>query len=262
MFAMRHLLLMLLISFILPAHAVRPKPDIVEMGKKIKVGKHQQAFNLWYAVGSYEPEPDVQFALSDMLDHSKAKLKLPGLRADIANRMLLLAAVNGYQPAQGRLADALRANRPGIIANEAAASCWTEELAHPAAPEKCLAKTATANLKARPTCSQLIAKFDNSPDGRKAAELCLANGLMALQAPGLPPQDIYESDVAAHEAYGIEWIIIGDAPGEHGIAFMESFDAAMDQAIRAKWNDGVYDRIAADAERRLQAVRKGRKTAR
>lgn len=257
---MRHLFLVLLTCFILPAYAAHPMTGTVEMGEQqIKAGKHQQAFNLWYAVGSYEPEPDVQFALSDMLDHSKAKLKLPELRADIANRMLLLAALNGDQPAQGRLADALRTGRPGIIANEAAASCWAQELARPAAPEKCLAQTATTNRKARPACSQLIAKLENSPDGRKAAELCLANGLMALQAPGLPPQDVYESDVAAHEAYGIEWIIVGDAPSEYGIAFMESFDTAMDQAIRAKWGEEIYDRITADAERRLQALQTSRK---
>jgi len=176
--------------------------------------------------------------------------------------MLLLAAVNGYQPAQGRLADALRAGRPGIIASEAAARCWVQELAHPDAPEKCLAQTGTISRKARPACSQLIAKLQNSPDGRKAAELCLANGLMALQAPGLPPMDIYESDVAAHEAYGIEWIIVGDAPSEHDIAFMESFDTAMDEAIRAKWGEDIYQRITADAERRLQAFRKVRKNGR
>jgi len=262
-FAMRHLFLLLLLSFTLPAHAIRPLENTVEMGKQqIKAGKHQQAFNLWYAVGMYEHEPDVQFELSDMLDHSKAKLKLPELRADIANRMLLLSAVNGYQPAQGRLADALRAGRPGIIANEAAARCWAQELAHPVSPEKCLALTATTNQKARPACSQLIAKLEKSPDGRKAAELCLANGLMALQAPGLPPQDVYESDVAAHEAYGIEWIIVGDAPDANDIAFMDSFDKAMDQAIRAKWGEGIYDRITADAERRLQAFRKSRKNGR
>ncbi|MTW09382.1 hypothetical protein GM658_02110 [Pseudoduganella eburnea] len=252
----RNLILLLIISSILPAHAARPIVSAVEMGKRqIKAGKHQQAFNLWYAVGSYGPEPDVQYALSDMLDHSKATLKLPGLRADIANRMLLLAAVNGYRPAQSKLAYALRAGRPGIIADETAAKCWEQELALPSAPEKCLARTATSTPKARPACSQLIAKLENSADGRKAAELCLANGLMALQAPGLPPSDIYESDVAAHEAYGIEWIIVGDAPGEHGIAFMESFDSAMDQAIRAKWGEDVYERITADAERRLQAFR-------
>lgn len=256
MFAVRNLLLLLIISSVLPAHAVRPIVGTVEMGKQqIKAGKHQQAFNLWYAVGSYEPEPDVQYALSDMLDHGKARLKLPGLRADIANRMLLLAAVNGYRPAQAKLAYALRTGRPGIIANETAASCWEQELALPGAPEKCLARTATSNQKARPACSQLIAKLENSTDGRKAAELCLEIGLMALQAPGLPPPDIYESDVAAHEAYGIEWIIVGDAPDEHGIAFMESFNSAMDQAIRAKWGEDVYDRITADAERRLQALR-------
>jgi len=259
---MRHPLLLLLISFMFPAHAARPMVSTVEMGEQqIKAGKHQLAFNLWYAVGSAEPEPDVQFALSDMLDHSKAKLKLPELRADIANRMLLLAAANGYQPAQGRLAHALRAGRPGIIANEAAASCWEQEMARPVAPEKCLAQTPTSTQKARPACSQLITKLEKSPDGRKAAELCLANGLMALQAPGLPPADIYESDVAAHEAFGIEWIIVGDAPGEHSIAFMESFDTAMDQAIRAKWGEDIYERIKADAERRLQAFRKAHRHA-
>ena len=88
--------------------------------------------------------------------------------------------------------------------------------------------------------------------GSKEGTLGLVRKTFAIQVPGLPPQRAYDIAVKAYGRYGIEYVVIGDAPKDGDIEFMEAFNTIMAAEITARHGADVFEKIQKEIDARTR----------